>query len=71
MSVKLTRYQVAARYSRDPRSIDRWCRESKLGFPQPIMVGRFPMWNLDELETWERSLPRRQYPAAVEEGVAL
>jgi predicted DNA-binding transcriptional regulator AlpA len=43
------------RYSVSDRTIDRWCNNSELGFPQPMVVNKRRYWRLSELEEWERS----------------
>jgi hypothetical protein len=57
-SRKLTIAQVAERYGNvNVRTIDRWAHDpkySKLDFPQPMKIGRRPLWDLDQLERWER-----------------
>jgi predicted DNA-binding transcriptional regulator AlpA len=56
---KLRRNQVAERYGGvNPRTIDRWRDDPKLGFPQPMKVGGTPLWDEAELEAWERSRAR-------------
>jgi len=56
MSRKLRRNQVAERYGGvNPRTIDRWAADPKMGFPQPIRIGSTPLWDEAELEKWERS----------------
>jgi predicted DNA-binding transcriptional regulator AlpA len=65
VAVKLTRAQVAQRYNRNARTIDRWVLDAeyaKMNFPAPMMIGRSPMWDEADLEKWERSLPRQQRP---------
>jgi hypothetical protein len=59
MSRKLRRGQVAARYGDvNPRTIDRWTEDPKLGFPQPMYVGSTPLWDEAELERWEQERAR-------------
>jgi predicted DNA-binding transcriptional regulator AlpA len=62
MSRKLTLAQVAERYGGvNVRTIDRWARDpkySKLDFPQPLKIGRRPLWDEAELEAWERNRAR-------------
>jgi hypothetical protein len=65
----LTREQVAERYSRDARTIDRWSMEEKyadLNFPLPRLIGRSPFWDPDDLDAWDRSHPKRQRRGATE-----
>jgi hypothetical protein len=55
-----TRAQLGQRYNRDPRTIDRWVRDPEMNFPEPMKIGRSLLWSDDEIEQWERSLPRRR-----------
>jgi predicted DNA-binding transcriptional regulator AlpA len=56
MTRKLTLAQVAERYGGvNVRTIDRWAKDEKLSFPQPMHIGRRPLWDEAELEAWERS----------------
>ena len=36
------------------RTIDRWTRDPKMGFPQPTYFGATPLWDEEELEAYER-----------------
>ena len=56
MSKKLKKRQVAERYQCTKRTIERWTEEGRL--PQPIYIGSAPLWDLEELEEWERSEQR-------------
>ncbi|MDQ0395196.1 hypothetical protein [Labrys monachus] len=52
--------QVAKRYHRHVRSIDRWLSNSELGFPAPDMqVNGRRFWRLATLRRWElaRAVP--------------
>jgi hypothetical protein len=44
----LRRRQVAARYNITTRTVDRWASDGRL--PPPMLRGRVPLWDLDELE---------------------
>jgi hypothetical protein len=46
--------KVAARYSRPGRTIDRWTRDPKLGFPKPIVIRGKRFWDEALLEQFER-----------------
>jgi hypothetical protein len=59
MGVKLRKKEVAERYKHTVRTIERWWRDPAIGFPQPIYIGKAPLWDLCELETWERTRPHR------------
>jgi predicted DNA-binding transcriptional regulator AlpA len=59
MSRKLTLVQVAERYGGvNVRTISRWAADAKLDFPQPLQIGRRPLWDEAELEAWERDRAR-------------
>jgi hypothetical protein len=59
VSAKLTLAEVAARYGGvNVRTISRWTADARLDFPKPLRVGRRPLWDLTELETWERDRAR-------------
>jgi hypothetical protein len=53
----LRKKQVAERYQHTIRTIERWTADPALGFPQPIYIGKAPLWDLEELELWERTRP--------------
>jgi hypothetical protein len=46
---------VAARYEVSTRSIERWCADPELGFPQPLYVNDRKYWSLAELDAWDRA----------------
>jgi predicted DNA-binding transcriptional regulator AlpA len=53
----LTKTQVARRYEKTPRTIDRWRLDlGPASFPRPLRIGGHWLWRLAELEAWERSL---------------
>jgi predicted DNA-binding transcriptional regulator AlpA len=59
----LTRAQLAARYNRDQRTIDRWLRDPKLNFPRPRVIGtRSLLWDENEIDQWQQSRPIKQIP---------
>jgi hypothetical protein len=55
-TVRLPTGAVAQRYQVTPRSVDRWWKNPKLGFPQPIFINERKYWSLADLEKWERKL---------------
>jgi predicted DNA-binding transcriptional regulator AlpA len=60
MALMLTRAQLAHRYNRNERTIDRWVRDPKMNFPAPRVVGaRSLLWPETVIEEWERALPMR------------
>jgi hypothetical protein len=46
---------VAARYGVSIRTIDRWLKDPKLGFPLPIVIRDKRFWAIADLEQFERS----------------
>lgn len=44
---------VAARYAMTIRSLDRWADDERLGFPQPVYLGRMRFWRVADLKAWE------------------
>jgi predicted DNA-binding transcriptional regulator AlpA len=60
MGQKLRKKQLADRYGHSVRTIERWWHDPALGFPQPFFIGRNPLWELDEIEAWEKSRRPRQ-----------
>ena len=50
----LTMRKVSARYGgTSKRSLDRWQKDEKLGFPQPVMINGRRFWDEDVLIAWE------------------
>jgi predicted DNA-binding transcriptional regulator AlpA len=74
MSQKLRKGQVAERYQHTTRTIERWTADKTRGFPQPIYIGRAPLWDLEKLEEWEKSCPStspiRRADKVLSDGVA-
>jgi predicted DNA-binding transcriptional regulator AlpA len=67
MSRKLTLAQVAERYGGvNVRTIDRWSKDEKLNFPQPMHIGRRPLWDETALELWERDRARPGRPVTAD-----
>jgi predicted DNA-binding transcriptional regulator AlpA len=50
---------VAARYTASLRTIDRWLLDERLGFPQPVYLGRMRFWRVADLEAWEAAQAER------------
>ena len=46
--------KVATRYGRCGRTIDRWTKDPKLGFPKPIVIRGKRFWDETLLERFER-----------------
>jgi hypothetical protein len=41
--------------------VDRWTLDPKLGFPKPVKYGgRIPLYDLGDLEKWERARAKSQ-----------
>jgi predicted DNA-binding transcriptional regulator AlpA len=57
MAQKLRKRQVAKKYDCNPRTIERWTNDPQLNFPKPIYIGRSPLWDLEELEAWDKTRP--------------
>jgi hypothetical protein len=53
--VRLPTGQVAKRYGRNPRTIERWEHSVDLAFPRPLVINKRKYWSLEELEAWERA----------------
>jgi predicted DNA-binding transcriptional regulator AlpA len=67
MTRKLTLTQVAERYGGvTVRTIDRWMKDEKLGFPQPMYIGRRPLWDETQLESFERDRARPGRPVTAD-----
>ena len=45
--------KVCARYSTSKRSLDRWQKDEKLGFPQPVLIRDRRFWDEEALIAWE------------------
>jgi hypothetical protein len=71
MTRNLRKAQVAARLGNvATRTIDRWVDDPKLNFPKPFYIGITPLWDEDQLTSWERDRPKIR-PASRNEKVAL
>jgi predicted DNA-binding transcriptional regulator AlpA len=70
MSQKLRKRAMADRYGVTTKTIDRWVLDPKLGFPAPIHINATPIWDLSEVERWERDRARPGRPQA-ELGTSL
>ena len=62
MSQKLRKRAMADRYGVTTKTIDRWSQDSRLAFPQPLRIGATPIWDLGEVERWERERARPGRP---------
>jgi predicted DNA-binding transcriptional regulator AlpA len=51
--------RTAARYNKTIRTIDRWADDPRMGFPQPVYLGRMRFWRVADLEAWEAEQVRR------------
>ncbi len=47
--------KVLERYQISDMSLWRWVHDERMKFPQPIYLGRFRYWKLNELTAWERA----------------
>jgi hypothetical protein len=65
MTRKLRKSEVAQRYGNiNPRTVDRWTADERLGFPQPMYVGSTPLWDEDQLNQWDRDRANPGRPAS-------
>lgn len=51
---------VIARYRVSVMSIERWLRDPRMAFPQPVYFGRRRFWLLNDIENWERERVARR-----------
>jgi hypothetical protein len=56
--IYLTRAQLAKRYQRTTRTIDRWVEFGSNGFPKPLDINGRPLWRIDLVEAYEASRVR-------------
>ena len=60
MGKKLTLTEVGERYGGvHARTIARWLKDEKLGFPKPLVIGRRPLWDERMLAVGCQSWPLR------------
>jgi hypothetical protein len=52
---RLTTARVAERFDVVSRTVERWERDRRLGFPQPLKIHGRKYWKLSDLEDWERT----------------
>jgi predicted DNA-binding transcriptional regulator AlpA len=62
MSHKLRKRAMAERYGVTTKTIDRWVADPRLRFPAPIRINVTPIWDLAEVERWERDRARSGRP---------
>lgn len=59
---------VAARYSKHPKTIDRWLKDPAVGFPEPdLVIRKVRHWldaTLDEFDEAQRDLARNRHRTA-------
>ena len=63
-AVRLTTARIAQRYDVVTRTVERWERDQRLGFPQPLKINGRKYWSLDAIEAWERQRAAGLEPAA-------
>ncbi len=51
----LTKPNLAKRWQKTSRTIDRWVESPPAGFPAPVILGGRKHWDLDLIEDYERS----------------
>jgi len=50
----LTSKQVRARYGdMSDMSLWRWCRDPRMGFPQPVRINRIKFWDEADLDAFD------------------
>lgn len=54
MSKRLPSTIVCERYGFTRRTLDRWMRDPKLGFPSPLTINGRHYFELEALQEWER-----------------
>lgn len=52
---KLSTAEVARRYTKTRRTIERWERDPELDFPKPLIIRGRKYRDEAELEAWERA----------------
>jgi hypothetical protein len=61
---RLTTERVAERFDVVARTVERWERDRRLGFPQPLKIHGRKYWKLADIENWERARAAGLAPAA-------
>jgi hypothetical protein len=56
--------KTAGRYGKTIRTLDRWLEDDRLGFPQPVYLGRMRFWRVADLEVWEAEQAERSAEVA-------
>jgi excisionase family DNA binding protein len=56
--------QVCERYHVTDRTIDRWIKDGKLGFPQPVMINKRRYFRERRLLDWEHDRAKKNVAAA-------
>lgn len=51
----LTKPNLARRWQKTSRTIDRWLENPAEGFPVPVIIGGRKHWDLDDIEAFERA----------------
>jgi len=62
--VRLSTKRVSERYGVSTKSIERWERDPRLDFPEPIRIYERKYWRLADLVRWERQRASRRAPKA-------
>jgi hypothetical protein len=60
---------IAARFDVSDKTITRWERDPRLGFPRATLINKRRFFRLDEVEAWERS--QASHNSAAAEALAL
>jgi hypothetical protein len=56
---KIPSRMVQQRYSVSDRTLDRWLRDPKMGFPEPVYINRRRYFEEAELDDFDRAAARR------------
>ena len=70
MTQKLRKRAMADRYGVTTKTIDRWAADPKLGFPAPLRINATPLWDLEQVESWERDRARPERPVPQADSTA-
>ena len=67
----LSKPNLAKRWQKTPRTIDRWTKRPPAGFPAPVIIGGRKHWDLDVVEAYERSCATGWHPLSGKLEAAL
>lgn len=63
---------VCAEFSPPPavRTVDRWVKDRRIGFPQPIYIGKRRYWPADEIAEFKARKVRERSAATANDNTA-